>query len=183
MEEVLHHPRSEEAASRLPCQDAAPSAWATSSRLPSPRIAARSMTAASSRTFPGQGSLSNRSMSAAVGASGRVPSRLAEAMEVVAFGFPFGTGLAQGRQRHPAVSVNVGRISSLRRKGDALDAIQLDAAVNVGNSGGPLLDKDGKVIGVIAATVGRGTGVNFALGVKAPKVTTKSGQTIPISIP
>jgi S1-C subfamily serine protease len=89
---------------------------------------------------------------------------LEEAMEVVAFGFPFGTGLA-GRQQHPAVSVNVGRITSLRRKGDALDAIQLDAAVNVGNSGGPVLDKDGKVIGVIAATVGRGTGVNFAIPV------------------
>jgi len=47
-------------------------------------------------------------------------------------------------------------------------AIQTDAQVNAGNSGGPLLDSSGAVIGINTATftrsgTGRGSGVNFAL--------------------
>jgi S1-C subfamily serine protease len=43
------------------------------------------------------------------------------------------------------------------------DAIQTDAAVNPGNSGGPLLDARGRVIGVISQ--GRGDGIAFAVPV------------------
>jgi hypothetical protein len=93
---------------------------------------------------------------------------LAELQEVVTVGFPFGTALSPDRKRYPAVSINVGSITSLRRKGGNLHRIQLDAALNPGNSGGPVLDKNGKVIGVVVAGV-RGSGVNFAIPVSVVK--------------
>jgi Trypsin-like peptidase domain len=91
--------------------------------------------------------------------------KLAELAEVVAFGFPFGTALAQGKNEYPAISVNVGSVTSLRLKGGELHRIQLDAVLNPGNSGGPLLDKDGKVVGVVVGGV-PGAGVNFAIPVR-----------------
>jgi hypothetical protein len=97
---------------------------------------------------------------------------LEELAEVVAFGFPFGTALR-------AVSVNSGSITSLRHKDGRLDRIQLDVVLNPGNSGGPVLDGAGKVIGVVESGIvvsggttprgvrppGAPTGVNFAIPV------------------
>lgn len=87
---------------------------------------------------------------------------LTELAKAVVFGYPFGTMLASGSDGYPAISINVGRISSLRRDGGALARIQLDAVTNPGNSGGPLVDKDGKVIGIINAGI-PGANVNFAI--------------------
>lgn len=74
-----------------------------------------------------------------------------ELMDVFAFGFPFGRALAANEKEYPAISVNAGNVNSLRRKGTELDRIQLDVALNPGNSGGPVLDQSGKVIGVVVA--------------------------------
>jgi S1-C subfamily serine protease len=93
-----------------------------------------------------------------------VDDKLAELMEVVAVGFPFGTLLAPDRKGYPEVSINNGSITSLRRKNDVLNRIQLDAQLNPGNSGGPVLDKNAKVIGVVVAGL-PGAGVNFAIPV------------------
>ena len=68
--------------------------------------------------------------------------------EVVAIGFPFGIG--------PSTSAGV--VSGLDRsfrspqgKQVMTGLIQFDAAVNPGNSGGPLISMDGEVIGIVTA--------------------------------
>jgi S1-C subfamily serine protease len=81
---------------------------------------------------------------------------------VAAIGSPFGQDQ----------SLSVGVISALNRDIDSLtqfkigNAIQTDAAINHGNSGGPLLDAHGRVIGInsqIESTGGGGEGVGFAV--------------------
>lgn len=77
---------------------------------------------------------------------------------VLAIGNPFGLG----------GSLSVGVVSARNRNIDAGrydDFIQTDAAINRGNSGGPLFNTDGEVIGVNTAIVsptGASVGVGFA---------------------
>jgi putative serine protease PepD len=81
---------------------------------------------------------------------------------VVAIGSPFGL----------QNSVTTGIVSALHRTIDSPngfaieDAIQTDAAINHGNSGGPLLDSSGNIIGVTAqieSNSGGNEGVGFAV--------------------
>ena len=89
-------------------------------------------------------------------------SELAVGDGVIAIGSPF--GLEQ--------TVTTGIVSALNRQinspnGFAIDdAIQTDAAINHGNSGGPLLDLEGRVIGVnsqIESESGGNDGIGFAV--------------------
>jgi S1-C subfamily serine protease len=87
---------------------------------------------------------------------------------VAAIGSPFGE-----RQ-----SLSVGVVSAVDRSIESLTsfsisgAIQTDAAINPGNSGGPLVDADGRVVGInqqIKTTSGGGEGVGFAVPIDAVK--------------
>jgi len=89
---------------------------------------------------------------------------LNELMELIAFGYPFGKDLAPEKGAYPAISVNRGTITSLRRKEGELHRIQLDAMLNPGNSGGPLLDERGQVVGVVWGGI-FGAGVSQAIPV------------------
>jgi S1-C subfamily serine protease len=69
-------------------------------------------------------------------------------------------------------TLTTGVISALGRKIDGIggvkinDMIQTDAAINMGNSGGPLLDSTGQLIGmntVIFSTTGSSAGLGFAV--------------------
>lgn len=69
-------------------------------------------------------------------------------------------------------SLTTGVISALKRRlptsggRELTNAIQTDAAVNPGNSGGPLLDSSGRVIGVTTAILspsGANSGIGFAI--------------------
>jgi putative serine protease PepD len=72
-------------------------------------------------------------------------------------------------------SLTLGVVSSTDRQidapnGAAIDhVVQTDAAVNPGNSGGPLLDGAGRVIGVNSQGRGGGTGIAFAVSVDTLK--------------
>ena len=88
---------------------------------------------------------------------------LVETMPLTAFGYPFGRMLSED-DGYPAVSVNTGTVTALRRKNGELASIQLDAAVNPGNSGGPVVDKRGNLIGIVVSGV-PGARVNFAIPV------------------
>jgi WD40 repeat protein len=89
---------------------------------------------------------------------------LFETMTTTTFGYPLGTILAFQRDGYPNISVNVHRISSLRKNQGDLALLQIDGQLNPGNSGGPLLDADGKVIGVAQAAIPN-RGINFAIPV------------------
>jgi serine protease Do len=87
---------------------------------------------------------------------------------VIAFGNPF--GLFEASQ--PSVSVGVVSATGrdLRAEADGRlyrDMIQTDAAVNQGNSGGPLVNAEGDVIGVNTA-IYSGSGGSIGLGFAVP---------------
>src|SRR2546430_9024746 len=72
------------------------------------------------------------------------------------------------------MTLSIGVISAVNRSITSLtsfsinNAIQTDAAINHGNSGGPLLNSKGQVIGInsqIKSTGGGGEGVGFAVPV------------------
>ncbi|MDI7268024.1 MAG: trypsin-like peptidase domain-containing protein [Myxococcota bacterium] len=62
----------------------------------------------------------------------------------------------------------VGREITSERPGYA-DFIQTDAAINQGNSGGPLVDMEGRVIGINTAVSGQGQGIGFAIPINIVK--------------
>lgn len=71
-------------------------------------------------------------------------------------------------------SVTIGVISAIRRnipseRGILENMIQTDAAINPGNSGGPLIDSDGKIIGINNAIIPFAHGVGFAIPINIAK--------------
>ncbi len=80
-----------------------------------------------------------------------------------------------------AGSVTVGHVSQKGRQVDLLpyeDFIQTDAAINEGNSGGPLIDVDGRLIGINTAKKTddqqKGVGIAFAVPANLAMVVAKS---------
>lgn len=68
-----------------------------------------------------------------------------------------------GSPRGLGGTVTAGILSSVRDSGDGYKVLQTDAAVNPGNSGGPLLNGNGQAIGVIAFKLRSSEGLNFAI--------------------
>ena len=71
-------------------------------------------------------------------------------------------------------TVSAGIVSALNRTGVMpnrfLPTIQLDAAINLGNSGGPLFDSSGALVGITSARSSRGQGIGFAIPIDRVRV-------------
>lgn len=104
--------------------------------------------------------------------SGLVPVRFREAEQpampgewIMAIGQPFGlghtvtVGVVSGLGRNYA---DLGRPPDLDPDG-YWSFIQTDASINMGNSGGPLVDIDGRVLGITTAVRQDGQGLAFAI--------------------
>ena len=84
---------------------------------------------------------------------------------VIALGYPLGVAPTEG-----GAAATVGIISSLKRSffiecTPFYDVIQTDAAINTGNSGGPLINTKGEIVGINTAVDSEGTGISFAINI------------------
>lgn len=86
--------------------------------------------------------------------------------------------IAIGSPRQLEGTVSFGHISALGREGlDGLrvqglrfqNLVQTDAAINLGNSGGPLCNIDGEVVGINTAIVWGANSIGFAIPINAAK--------------
>jgi S1-C subfamily serine protease len=82
--------------------------------------------------------------------------KLNETQDVFAVGFPL------GKQAGANVSVTPTSVTSLRKEGGNIKRVQVNGGLHPGNSGGPIVDKDGNVVG-IAVSGYVGTQVHLAI--------------------
>lgn len=81
---------------------------------------------------------------------------LAETQEVFVGGFPMASTVGAN------MTVSRSNVSSLRKEGGLLTKVQVQKSMEPGNSGGPVVDSLGRVVGVSVAIVGD-TDLNFAV--------------------
>ena len=95
-------------------------------------------------------------------------SALKVGQKVLAIGNPF----ALERTLTVGIVSGLGRPIQISRQHIVRDMIQTDASINPGNSGGPLLDTQGRMIGIntmIYSTSGGSVGIGFAVPVNTAK--------------
>src|SRR5262249_38069983 len=86
----------------------------------------------------------------------RSAATLRETEPVYVFGFPFAAELGKN------IAVSTSSVSSLRKDGGIITRVQVNGGMHPGNSGGPVVNTRGEVIGV-AVSVIRGSQINFAV--------------------
>lgn len=93
----------------------------------------------------------------------RKQAQLMETMPVYMLGFPFGEMLQEKNKGNPAITVGKGAISSFRKDAKGrMQKIQIDGALNPGNSGGPVVDSKGNLVGVAVQTI-QGSNIGLAV--------------------
>ena len=91
------------------------------------------------------------------------PEALSETDTLYALGFPLGVGTLTLDNQLPSVSVKAVSVERLQRgRNEAVNVLQLGGTVTHGNSGGPVLNNRGEVVGVVALGA-ENTGMSFAI--------------------
>ena len=86
--------------------------------------------------------------------------------EIYVAGYPLGKAISA------AIKVTSGRVSALAGYGDNFSNFQIDAALNYGNSGGPIINNKGNVVGVAVATLDKSEVESFNFGIKSSTLQT-----------
>jgi predicted Zn finger-like uncharacterized protein len=96
---------------------------------------------------------------------------------VYVFGFPFGKSLGE------EITVRPTSVSALRKHNGELERVQVAGGMDPGNSGGPVVDSNGDVVGVAVSGI-RGTLVNFAIpGERVSSILKGRLSTITVGLP
>ena len=81
--------------------------------------------------------------------------------DIVTAGFPLGKKISA------SIKTSKGSVTSLAGEGDNYSEFQTDAALNTGNSGGPIMDQKGNVVGVAVSKLFIEGVESFNFGIKA----------------
>ncbi len=91
------------------------------------------------------------------------PPTVIETTAVYVCGFPFGERIGGVTDKNPEISIGQATVSSMRKDATGrVSKVQLNGALNPGNSGGPVVTADGKLVGVAVSTI-RASGLGFAI--------------------
>ena len=86
--------------------------------------------------------------------------------DIIVAGFPLGKKISA------AIKTHKGNVSALAGIGDNYSNFQTDATINQGNSGGPVMDEKGNIVGVAVALMSAEAGQNIFFAVKSSTLKT-----------
>ena len=86
--------------------------------------------------------------------------------DIIVAGFPL------GKKVSAAIKTHKGSVTALAGYGDNYSNFQTDATINQGNSGGPIIDQKGNIVGIAVALMSADAGQNIFFAVKSSTLKT-----------